>query len=248
MPVVKSVGAILLMLAAAVPAPAQDELRAELQTATQRLRALKSYSFRVRHAIDTNLPLPARDVNGDGRYVESVGFHIKGGNLEMFRKNKKTTYQDADGTWQILGSGGGGGPGNNTAFLAAQVREPHVEVGSAHSDIDRLEVEDSTQDIDGTDCAVFKGKLTADAARKFTSWADAYGSAVGGAKREGAVKIWVDDAWTIRKYELVSRIEGSVPFNPNAFAQVTTTVTLSEQNATELEPPSRALDLLEGKK
>ena len=224
----------------------QEEFRSDLEQAINNLRALKSYSFRVSHKMDTNMPLGNRDVKADGQYVDSKGFYLKGGSIEMFRRDGKTAFEDMNGDWRLVGDKKGSrGQRDENEFLAAQAREPHNEASNFHQDIAELVIEDNLQDIGGVDCVVFSGKLTDDAARKFTAWADSYGGATRGAKRTGSLKVWIDDAYTIRRYELTTRIDQSGFIQ--AFVEVVSDTELSDLDATTLEPPEKGLALIDGK-
>lgn len=224
----------------------QEEFRTDLEQAVNTLRELKTYSFRVSHKMDTNMPLGNKDVKADGRYAEKTGFYVRGGNIEMFRRDGKTAFEDMDGDWRLVGDKKGRkGQRDDNEFLAAQAREPHNEAANFHKDIGDLVVEDNLQDINGTDCVVFTGKLTDDAARKFTAWADAYGGATRGAKRSGSLKVWIDDSYTIRRYELTTRIDQTGFIQ--AFVEVVSETEFYEDDAA-FEPPEKGVELIDGKK
>lgn len=237
---------------AAAPALSQDGFGDDLKRAVQNLRDASSYAIEVSHDMESTLALGNRDVRGNGKYVKGVGFWMKAGKVEMFRKGKKTAFEDADGEWRIVGAKkrerrGGEEGRDNHEFLASQTRIPHEEIGNIAKDITKLEVEDLTQVAGGVECVVFKGDFTKDAARKFTSWADAYGGATRGATRAGSVKIWIDDTWTIRKYEVSSSINAQRGFI-QIFVEVVSVTVISKHGETELTPPEEAVRLIDGEK
>lgn len=223
----------------------QEEFRSDLEQAVNTLRAQKSYSFHVSHKMDTNMPLGNRDVKADGRYVDKTGFTLKGGAIEMFRKDGKTAFEDMDGNWRLVGDKKGrGGQRDENEFLASQAREPHEEAANFHKDIGDLVVGDDLEDVNGIECVVFSGKLTEDGARKFTAWADSYGGATRGAKRTGSLKVWVDDTYTIRRYELTTRIDQSGFIQ--AFVEVVSETEFSDIGETTFEPPEEGLAQING--
>lgn len=235
------------MLALLLGICAQDEFRADLERATKKLAACKSYSFKVSHDMETNINfVPSRDVNAEGKYVDSTGLYIKGGGVEMFRKGKKTAFEDSKNEWRLVGSGGGEKDANE--FLAAAAREPHLEIGNGAKDIGKFEVSRDLEDVEGVECICVSGPLTSEAATRLTAWADSYGSVARSASRSGSLKVYLDDKWTVRKYVLTTRLDGQVPFVDKAFVEVVTTTTLSDYNATELEPPAKAVEAIDGKK
>lgn len=161
---------------------------------------------------------------------------FKGGKIEAYKKGEKLVTKNQEGSWaeaQPPQKGAEKEKGAKAVQLLRGVKAPHEELAGIDASF-----KEAKKDEKETECSVWSGDLTDEAAKKFA------GRAGNKMTTTGSAKIWIHADGSIVKYEITLTIKGENNKGP-VDQTVTKTVEISEVGSTKVEMPDEVKKLFE---
>jgi hypothetical protein len=165
----------------------------------------------------------------EAKYQKDMPLYCRADKIDFFRQGKILVYKQKD-DWQRTRTGTLSDP---LLILAASARVravvlPHEELGVLGKALKNVKQADK----------MLTGELAAEAAKKLARTEDR------DLARGGAVKIWLDDAGRLVKYEVAIRVQG-VRGNAEVDGVMTRTTSITGVGAIKVDVPAAAKKLLQ---
>lgn len=213
----------------------------DLGKASKKATEMKSYTFKATIEVDGS-PMPMDPIELNGTHNNDAATHVSGSimgqDFEAYKKGEKLVTKGQDGEWT---SGGGGGRGMGGGMMARAIKTPHEELKDLETKFKEIKKADAKELVGETDCTVYSGDLTDEAAKDMMPMGRGMGG-MGNAEITGKGKVWVNPDGVIVKYQF--DIALSLDFQGNALEiTVLRTTELSKIDDTKVEVPEEVQKL-----
>ena len=214
-----------------------------------------NYSFKGQSLFD----MPSFGGGGDreptpskfkGKHDGDVGTHILTETQEIVKVGDKTATRPR-ATWTVReenpegGRRRGGRRGRRGGMFGGRgVNAPHVELNGLGDKLSSAEKTDDTETVGETDCTIYTGKFSEEAAKGFFGGGRMF-SRLEEAEFSAKGKFWLDDEGNLVKYEVKATLVAVIRDNEIEIS-VTRTVTIYDVGTTKVKIPAGALKAIKG--
>ncbi len=226
------------------------------EAAGKNTQELSSYKFNTEFEVQ-GFPGGGGDRGGrgapriEGTYHKDEGLHVRvGDSVEVVKKDKKIVHTDSSRNWKVFedkpSDGGEDRDRRRRDWqkdMLKNIRAPHEEIKGIETKFKEVAKSVETERIDGQECAVYSGELTADGAKELMPHRGML-NRIENVELKGSAKVWVTDKGVVSQYQI--KIDATGEFRNNPFnVTFTRTVTLTQANEARCEIPEEAKKLLE---
>lgn len=212
---------------------AQDEVKTELGRALKVAAELPSYAYRESLEIVEEPGLGSEGFEREGRFQRDAAVFVRDGDDEVLRLKDGVVFRRGSGDWKKV---------------SRNLRTPYDLLAGLDEKLENLKVADDTESVDGQECVIFTGEFKGDPAKGLVKGdVDGMIAGVKDLRYFGKAKIWVDDAYRVRKVQLVVTVEGRWDADGDYALTATRTASFTGFGETTVDVPEEAQRALQGK-